>query len=75
MNSAKDSGELAQSKFDSSTNIYELHVTHWHVPLRWEMKKARWQWVELKIEKKGKTGNIDSPYRNVAAKGRKQIAW
>lgn len=34
MNSAKDSGELAQSKFDSSTNIYELHITHWHVPLR-----------------------------------------
>lgn len=27
MNLTKDSGEAGQSKFDSSTSIYELHIT------------------------------------------------
>lgn len=37
MNLARDIGEVGQNKFDYSTNIYELHITHFHVSLRCAM--------------------------------------
>lgn len=33
MNLAKDGGQVGESKCESSASIYDLHITHWHVPL------------------------------------------